>query len=313
MKFWASVVAVAALLASPALGEEDVNWSNDPGLNERPANITGLAYWMYAWTGTLIVMLIRYYNGTLSIQMSLTDWYNEDDRDKGPYCINFEDQTVEVSYKAVLAVTKPDNTTSYGDRNPMMVVLRAWPDDLDVTAGNSKDIYNFGGQGELAIDFNSIERNNGTTRHTSFKFDYKSCNNPSDSTYSGIVLEPGDGDASFGKMPEIAPTISGRFDNKSASFALTGLYQATLPDEPRWGGPISISFLGSVDSARSDELLSSNQPSWNPTLGFSKSTSSSSGGGTSGDDEPNEASQIGTHMYACFAMVCGIWLMGLFM
>lgn len=52
MKFWASIVAVAALLASPALGEEDVNWSNDPGLNERPANITGLAYWMYAWTGT---------------------------------------------------------------------------------------------------------------------------------------------------------------------------------------------------------------------------------------------------------------------
>lgn len=89
--------------------------------------------------------------------MALTDWYNEGDRDKGPYCINFEDQTVEVSYKAVLVVAKPDNTTIYGDKNPMMVVLRAWPDDLDVAAGNSKDIYNFGGQDELAIDFNSIE------------------------------------------------------------------------------------------------------------------------------------------------------------
>ena len=89
--------------------------------------------------------------------MALTDWYNEDDRDKGPYCINFEDQTVEVSYKAVLAVTKADNTTSYGDKNPMMVVLRAWPDDLDMAAGSAKDIYNFGASDELAINFNSIE------------------------------------------------------------------------------------------------------------------------------------------------------------
>lgn len=52
MKLWTCLVAVAALLALPALGEEDVNWSIDAGLNERPANITGLTYWMYAWTGT---------------------------------------------------------------------------------------------------------------------------------------------------------------------------------------------------------------------------------------------------------------------
>ncbi|KFY91328.1 hypothetical protein V500_04714 [Pseudogymnoascus sp. VKM F-4518 (FW-2643)] len=333
MRFWASTVALAVLLASLALGEEDINWSDDAGLNHRPANITGLTYWMYAWTGT-------YYNGTVSIQMALTDWYNEDDRDKGPYCINFEDQTVEVSYKAVLAVTKSDNTTSYGDKNPMMVVLRAWPDDLDVAAGNAKDIYNFGASDELAINFNSIDppyhsypigistqkywdfnathisdssysftgkRNNGTTSHDNFKFDYRSCNNPSDSTYSGIVLEPGDGEAKFGKMHEIAPTISGRFDNKSASFALMGLYQASLPDEPRWAGPISISFLGSVDSARSDELLAANQPAWNPTLGFSKSDS-----GASGDDEPNGVSQVGTHIYASLAMVWGAWLFALY-
>lgn len=93
-------------------------------------------------------------------------------------------------------------------------------------------------------------------------------------------------------MSEIAPTISGRFDNKSASFELTGLYQASLPDEPRWAGPISISFLGSVDSAHSDELLSGKQPAWNPTLGFSKSDS-----GASGDDGSNGASQVGTTPY----------------
>ena len=109
-------------------------------------------------------------------------------------------------------------------------------------------------------------------------------------------------------MPEIAPTISGRFDNKSASFALMGLYQASLPDEPRWAGPISISFLGSVDSARSDDLLAGNQPAWNPTLGFSKSDSGASGD----DDKPNGASQVGMHIYANLAIVWGVWLFGLY-
>lgn len=108
-------------------------------------------------------------------------------------------------------------------------------------------------------------------------------------------------------MPEIAPTISGRFDNKSATFALSGLYRATLPDEPRWAGPISISFLGSVDSARSDELLAGKQPTWNPTLGFSKSIS-----GASGDDEPNGASQVGTQISASIAMAWGVWLLCLY-
>lgn len=89
--------------------------------------------------------------------MTLNDWYNKDDRDKGPYCINFEDQTVEVSYNAVLAVTKPDTTTSYGDKNPMMVVLRAWPDGMDVAAGNADTFYSFGGLNDLAMNFNSIE------------------------------------------------------------------------------------------------------------------------------------------------------------
>lgn len=105
----------------------------------------------------LTVMFFRYYNGTLSIQMTLNDWFKEDDRDDGPYCINFNDQTVEVLYNAVLAVTKPDTTTSNGDKNPMMLVLRAWPDNLDVAAGNADDIANFGRSDDLAMNFNSIE------------------------------------------------------------------------------------------------------------------------------------------------------------
>lgn len=52
MHFCALVTALVALLASPALGKDDINWSDDPALNHRPANITGLTYWMYAWTGT---------------------------------------------------------------------------------------------------------------------------------------------------------------------------------------------------------------------------------------------------------------------
>ncbi|OBT97911.1 hypothetical protein VE01_04012 [Pseudogymnoascus verrucosus] len=108
-------------------------------------------------------------------------------------------------------------------------------------------------------------------------------------------------------MSEIAPTISGQFDNKSASFAPTGLYQASLPDERRWAGPISISFLGSVDSARSDELLSGKQPAWNPALGFPKS-----GSGAPGDDGSNGGSQVGTHIYASLAMVWGILMLSLY-
>jgi len=44
---------------------------------------------------------------------------------------------------------------------------------------------------------------------------------------------------------------------------------ATGSGNSKLAGTITIDFLGRIDTERSDELLSGDQPEWKPTVGFS--------------------------------------------
>ncbi|KAK4250178.1 hypothetical protein C7999DRAFT_29427 [Corynascus novoguineensis] len=93
----------------------------------------------------------------------------------------------------------------------------------------------------------------------------------------GILLEP-NGPSSAGTLNVASyPTVSGRFDNHTASLEIRGVYDGGYYKDARTsksyiGGPVTISFLGSIDQDRSDELLSSSNDArvWNRTLGYCK-------------------------------------------
>jgi hypothetical protein len=99
--------------------------------------------------------------------------------------------------------------------------------------------------------------------------------------YNGILLEF-DPDEENGSRVNLTvggpPTVSARFDGKSASLEIKGMLSSSSKKEGAndvvyLGGPITISFLGSIDDSRSDELLSNSlngTPIWNETLGYSK-------------------------------------------
>lgn len=44
--------ASAAINIGGVTAEEDHAYNPDPGLNLRPANITGLSYWLHGWVGS---------------------------------------------------------------------------------------------------------------------------------------------------------------------------------------------------------------------------------------------------------------------
>jgi hypothetical protein len=99
--------------------------------------------------------------------------------------------------------------------------------------------------------------------------------------YLGYILEPGEnGDTRPNKNSlnvTDSPAISATFENGSASLEIRAMYRGN-PVLGRqgaisfMGGPIMISFLGTVDGNRSDALMASanDTPVWNETSGFSK-------------------------------------------
>jgi cobalamin biosynthesis protein CobD/CbiB len=77
------------------------------------------------------------------------------------------------------------------------------------------------------------------------------------------------------------PVITGRFDNQSATFTISGFFRAnTDARQPNSGrslsalaGRISIEFLGRIDSMRSDPLsIGQDGPEWKPVIGFQGDT-----------------------------------------
>jgi hypothetical protein len=80
----------------------------------------------------------------------------------------------------------------------------------------------------------------------------------------------------------VDPVLTGQFDDQAASWTLNGVFKLNNDVRPvgTLGGDITVDFLGRIDAARSDELLSGEQPDWKPIVGFSRST-------VSGDAESN--------------------------
>jgi hypothetical protein len=100
------------------------------------------------------------------------------------------------------------------------------------------------------------------------QFNMSDCNSTSDTLFFGQLLNTYD---EVGDLITITdPTVQGQFDNSSATFEINGYFRINSNNTTLMG-PITISFLGSLDTARSDMLvLGENEPQWDATVGFSK-------------------------------------------
>ncbi|EEH46672.1 uncharacterized protein PADG_02770 [Paracoccidioides brasiliensis Pb18] len=285
-------------LLRTVLGSNDPLWDSNEDGNFRPQNITGLSHWLYGWRGT-------YYNGTVTMQMTVVDWTTEDDDDDKP-CPAFLDQTLEISYDAVLAITK----TVQGDENPIMMVLTPWQRGINLTTQRDTDYYRWErlpfrisslpDYPRLGFPINSKRTWNISTSLTSdnafslagaFNYDPKSSSNPwinlkfnhtscsfSQTLYAGAILVPRNRRNRLKYETIKGPQLRGQFDNRSASLTIDGFFQVNPPSIPEEGlisGPIRIGFLGSVDASRSDDMLKpvNDTPMWNMSLGFDRDLS----------------------------------------
>lgn len=106
-----------------------------------------------------------------------------------------------------------------------------------------------------------------------FSFNYSSCHSSDMTLWGGSILGP---DTKYEGFKSVRnPTITGRFDNNSASLEISGLgvaYTAKLgrEDESVLAGPVTITFTGQIDRNRSDDMVPSHNdtPRWNHTLGY---------------------------------------------
>lgn len=115
---------------------------------------------------------------------------------------------------------------------------------------------------------------------------YTQCESSSLAEYGGLIPEPDpDGGIDFlGINVTTFPTVTGSFDNSSASLQIRGMFRANFLTGQKGrmsyiGGPITISFLGRLDADRSDELMPSTNgtPVWRETLGYEKMLFESAG------------------------------------
>ncbi|PGH30935.1 hypothetical protein GX50_06292 [[Emmonsia] crescens] len=270
-------------------------WDSYENDNFRPQNITGLNHWLYGWRGS-------YYNGTVTMQMNVVDWTTEDDSDSDKPCAAFVNKTLEVSYEAILAITK----TVQGDKNPIMLILTPWQRGINLTAEtHTADyrwsdlpfrIFSLPGPPKLGFPIETEPTWNLTTSLVSdsayslagafnhdpdfsstagisLQFNHTSCSF-NQALYAGAILTP-QGRGHLKKLNVQTPQLRGQFDNASASLMIDGFFQVNPPkvrEEGIIAGPISISFLGSVDASRSDDMLKpvNDTPIWDLSLGFKR-------------------------------------------
>lgn len=120
---------------------------------------------------------------------------------------------------------------------------------------------------------------NNSIQSQAIKFNYSQCHTASLAEYQGIILEY-DEDYENGSSTDLIvsgpPLVTARFDNQSASISIRGVFIGSAASEGSeemnyLGGPITVSFLGSVDTIRSDGLLPNpvnGTPLWNETMGY---------------------------------------------
>ncbi|KAK2784879.1 hypothetical protein FQN52_008815 [Onygenales sp. PD_12] len=296
MRYWLPKIILAASLLPVALADRDKLFENKDYRDEnfRPDNITGLQTWLYGWRGS-------YYNGTVTMRMKVVDWTTEDDSEDDKPCDTFLDKTLEVSYEAVLAITKPLSE----DENPVMLVLTPWQRGMNLTVDHNSDypwsnlpfrILSVPSPPKMGYEMNAKRTWNLTTRLVgdsayslagAYRFDPESITNPDigikfnhsscsfkEELYAGGILAPTKSNH-LEKLHVQTPQLRGRFDNSSASLSIDGFFQVNPPHDRTEGiiaGPITVDFLGSIDMARSDDMLEpvNDTPVWNQTLGLTR-------------------------------------------
>ncbi|KAL5344979.1 hypothetical protein ACLOAV_009932 [Pseudogymnoascus australis] len=287
------------LLAAVALGREDTSYDPDPKLNWRPENVTDLAYWLYAYTGS-------YYNGTTTFRLTPHDWGTESDE---KVCTMFRDSPVTFSYDSLVNIVKP-NGYDQGS-NPIMFRVRSWPENVVLWSPGDSNT----GQGPINDDVfdlksmspkvngyddgteNYERRWNLTTTYLSettysfagtsnkgvgepfesFQWNMSRCMNATEAWWGGYLLRAGTANFDYDLLNITDPVISGQFNSESASFTIRGFFSVssdyTDGDPSALAGEISIDFLGHLDATRSDPLVPrASEPKWLPTIGFSNST-----------------------------------------
>ncbi|OAA73360.1 14-3-3 domain protein [Cordyceps fumosorosea ARSEF 2679] len=264
-------------------------WLSDPRANLRPINITGLPYYIYRWTGS-------YYNGSTTIRIEPKEF--EDDTDKDTRLT----QPIEITYEnSILAIVKSNRFVK--DQNELTFSLRYWDKQLNITPvhddadGPINSIRNID-----SVDMNRYYRPSGTlppywqldsthgsgtsysfggqrnsTVLQSLRFNCSQC--LSSNEFGGSIVNPPKRRGADNPLNVTSfPSVSGQFNNRSASLRISGTFvggdrpPGDGRSEVHLGGPITISFLGELDELRSDVLLPSRNgtPLWNSTLGYKR-------------------------------------------
>lgn len=121
---------------------------------------------------------------------------------------------------------------------------------------------------------------NGSLNDESFllHFNYSQCTSTSLAEYGASVIDPPFKSTTSNLEITEFTKVSGQFDNNSASFQIRGIARAganknIVGEATQLAGPITITFMGTLDGDRSDNLLpnTNGTPIWESTLGYNKS------------------------------------------
>jgi hypothetical protein len=217
------------------------------------------------------------------LRFTLNFWENDTDvrryRDAVEYCkaLNLS-RTLPFS-SPFTSIHPPTHTNPHicsGDSISRAYGLEAILFHLNSTYSASTASYSFTGY------------RNSTQSSQLLQFAHPQCTSSSPVVFDGGLIEPGtDWSPRLVPTPKDYPRVTARFDSRAAEFEITatlGTYtagrgtgasvsgQGSVP-KSFLGGDVRIRFQGTLDAARSDELLANpgnGTPLWRPTLGFEK-------------------------------------------
>lgn len=112
------------------------------------------------------------------------------------------------------------------------------------------------------------------TSSEGFQLNMTHCDGTPDVWWGGSILRAEAAERWVDESLAFNPFISGRFDDRTASFGLRGFFvlntDSSAPEdvEELWG-EIVIEFEGEIDGERSDRLVGGDDvPAWEATVGF---------------------------------------------
>ena len=143
------------------------------------------------------------------------------------------------------------------------------------------------------------ERRNASDK-VDLMFNYSQCESPGEAGQSAYRVEAHSGrkPADIGSLHPITPTVRSEFDNIAVEIA-GALFGRTWPppgmDNQSWiGGPFRLTFSGSLDANRSDDLLgnSNGTPVWSKRLACAKSIFGDFTNLSNGSNSSSEGSSV---------------------